>query len=148
VSILATELTDYLAQKDSRMELNIAKETIERLADGINPATGEVLPKEGPYNDPLVVRALFTILESIKAIRPAARTAEQRQNDNVENGRPRNAGLPWTEEQRAEAAVKFKKGSSIIELAECFERTSGAITAELVKQGLIDSTEGTGYRRN
>ena len=68
------------------MELNIAKETIEKLADGINPATGEVLPKEGPYNDPLVVRALFTILESIKAIRPAARTAEQRQNDDNDKG--------------------------------------------------------------
>ena len=46
------------------MELKKAKETIERLADGINPATGEVLPREAPYNDPLVVRALFTILES------------------------------------------------------------------------------------
>lgn len=130
------------------MELNIAKETIEKLADGINPATGEVLPKEGPYNDPLVVRALFTILESIKAIRPAGRTAEQRQNDNLENGRPRNAGLPWTEELRAEAAAKFKKGSSVAELAECFERTSGAITSELIKQGLMESSEVTGYRQN
>jgi len=130
------------------MELNTAKETIERLADGINPATGEVLPKEGPYNDPVVVRALFTLLESIKEIRPAARTAEQRQNDNVENGRARNAGLPWTEELKAEAAAKFKEGSSVHELAECFERSSGAITSELVKQGLIDSAEVTGYRRN
>ena len=130
------------------MELNIAKETIEKLADGINPATDEVLPKEGPYSDPLVVRALFTILESIKAIRPAARTAEQRQNDNLENGRPRNAGLPWTEELRAEAAAKFKKGNSVNELAECFERTSGAITSELIKQGLMESSEVTGYRQN
>ena len=52
------------------MELNKAKETIEKLADGINPATGEVLPAEAPYNDPIVIRALFTILDSIKAISP------------------------------------------------------------------------------
>ena len=76
------------------------------------------------------------------------RTAEQRQNDNVENGRPRNAGLPWTTELRAEVAEKFKEGSSVDELAERFERTNGAITSELVKQGLIDATEVTGYRQN
>lgn len=130
------------------MELKKAKETIERLADGINPATGEVLPREAPYNDPLVVRALFTILDSMKAIRPAGKTVEERQNDNVENGKPRNAGLPWTEELKAEAAAKFNNGSSVNELAESFERTSGAITSELVRQGLIESTEITGYRRN
>ena len=130
------------------MELTRAKETIELLADGINPATGEVLPAEGPYNDPIVIRALFTILDSIKAIKQPTRTPEQRQNDNVENGRPRNAGLPWTTELREEAAAKFKKGSSVDELAESFERTSGAITSELVRQGLIDATEVTGYRQN
>ena len=130
------------------MELNKAKETIEILADGINPATGEVLPPEGPYNEPIVIRALFTLLDSIKALRPPTRTHEQRQNDNVENGRPRIAGLPWTTELRAEAAEKFKQGSSVDELAESFERTNGAITSELVKQGLIDPTEGTGYRQN
>ena len=128
------------------MELKRAKETIEILADGINPATGEVLPGEGPYNDPLVIRALFTVLDALKAIRPPVRTPEQRQNDNVENGRPRNAGLPWTAELKAEAAAKFKQGSSVDELAEIFERTNGAITSELVKQGLIDTTDLTGYR--
>jgi len=130
------------------MELNKAKETIEILADGINPSTGEVLPREGPYNDPAVIRALFTILDSIKAIRPPGRTVEQRQNDNVENGKPRNAGLQWTTELRTEAAEKFKQGSSVHELADSFERTPGAITSELVKQGLIDAAEVTGYRQN
>jgi len=127
------------------MELSKAKKTIEILADGINPATGEVLPKEGPYNDPIVIRSLFAILDSIKAIK-LPRTAEERQNDNLENGRPRNAGLPWTTEQRAEAAEKFKKGSSVSDLAESFERTVWAITSELVKQGLIDSTERSVFR--
>jgi len=125
------------------MELNKAKETIEILADGINPATGEILPREGPYNDPVVIRALFTVLDSIKAIKQPRRTTEERQNDNVENGRPRNAGLPWTTELKAEAAAKFKQGSSVKELAESFERSNGAITSELVRQGLIDATEVT-----
>ena len=130
------------------MVLHKAKETIEVLADGINPATGQVLPGKGPYNDPIVIRALFTILDPIKAIRPPRKTPEQRQNDNIENGRPRNAGLPWSPEMRAEAAAKFKSGSTVDELAESFERTNGAITSELVKQGLIDATQVTGYRQN
>ena len=98
LSILDTAFGSVLAWRGKWMELNKAKETIKILADGINPATGEVLPGEGPYNDPLVIRALFTILDSLKAIRPPRRTAEQRQNDNVENGKPRNAGLPRTAE--------------------------------------------------
>ena len=45
-------------------------------------------------------------------------TVSTRQKDNVENGKPRNAGLPWTTELRAEAAAKFKQGCSVDELAE------------------------------
>jgi len=75
-------------------------------------------------------------------------TVFTRQKDNVENGKPRNAGLPWTTELRAKAAAKFKQGCSVDELAESFARTNGAITSELVKQGLIDAAEVAGYRQN
>jgi hypothetical protein len=123
------------------MELDKAKETVKILAHGIDPVTGEVLPQESPYNDPGVIRSLFTVLESIKSSKQPRKTNEQRQQDNIAAGRPKNAGLPWTEESRAEVATRFRKGTSIDALSQHFERTKFAIESELVKQGLIESSE-------
>ncbi len=128
------------------MELNTAKEIVKILANGVNPATGEVLPQESPYNDPSVIRALFTVLGSIKAAKKPKKTVEQKQQDNIDSGRPKNAGLSWTDELRTEVASKFHSGASIDELSEYFERTKGAIVSELMKQGLIESGDESGYR--
>lgn len=123
------------------MELEKAKEIVRLLADGIDPTTGEVFPKESPYNDPVVIRALFTVIESLKEMPKPKKTIEQKQQDNLDSGRPRNAGLPWTEELKAEIASKYQSGISVIELSRYFERTRGAIESELTRQGLIESDE-------
>jgi hypothetical protein len=128
------------------MELTKAIKTLEVLADGVNPLTGEVFQREAPYNDPIVIRSLFTVLESIKAIKPRRKTPAERQQDNIKNGRPKNAGLPWTDELRTDMAAKFQKGKSVDKLAADFERTTGAITSELVRQGLVDATAVTRNR--
>ncbi|EON90475.1 hypothetical protein [Plesiomonas shigelloides] len=119
--------------------------TIEALANGINPITGELLPSESPYNHPDVIRALFTTLDLVKnQAKPEKKapklkkTPEQKQAENIENGLPKNAGLPWTDEQRAYLAQQFSTGEEIKVLAEIHGRTKAAITAELKKQGLIE----------
>jgi len=66
------------------------------------------------------------------------KSLEEKQEENIRKGRPRNAGLPWTDELRKEVAGMFKSGKSIKELAQYFERTEGAIVSELVRQGLIN----------
>jgi hypothetical protein len=119
------------------MELFKAKQTLEALADGIDPGSGEVLPAESPYNDPSVIRALFVVLDSIRLPRM---TVEQKQQVNLHEGRPKNFGLPWTSEMKDEAASCFEKGSSIDELAMSLGRTRGAVVAELVRQGLVSDT--------
>jgi hypothetical protein len=119
------------------MELFKAKQVLEALADGIDPGSGEVLPSESPYNDPLVIRALFIALDSIRLPRM---TVEQKQQVNLHEGRPKNFGLPWTSEMKEEAASCFGKGSSIDELAANLGRSRGAIVAELVRQGLVSDT--------
>jgi hypothetical protein len=40
------------------------------------------------------MRALFTIIESMKAVKKPKRTIEQKQQDYLNAGRPKNAGLP------------------------------------------------------
>lgn len=119
------------------MEHIEAKNLLSALANGTNPVTGEVLPAESPYNEPLVIRALFTVLKSSRG--PSIRkTPEERMQDNLAAGRPKMAGMPWNDDQRAEAADKFKGGMSLRDLASHFERTQGAIHAELARQGLIE----------
>ena len=128
------------------MELEKAKEIIKMLANGIDPTTGEVHPDVSPFNDPNVIRALFTVLESLKALKKPRKTIEQKQQDNINAGMPKNAGLPWTDELKIEVASKFRNGTSTHDLSVYFERTKGAIVSELMKQGLIESRDVVDYR--
>ncbi|MHA2713065.1 hypothetical protein ACXZ7B_00075 [Vibrio owensii] len=115
---------------------------IEALANGTNPITGEALPSESLYNDPIVIRAMFAVLQDLKQSSKAnktKRTIEQRQRENESNGLPKNAGLPWTPEQRERLSEQFSSGTEITSLAEEHGRTRNAITAELKKQGLIEA---------
>jgi hypothetical protein len=120
------------------MELEEAKRIVKILADGINPTTGASFPKDSPYNEPHVIRALFRIIESKKSGEYQKKTDEERQQENIANGRPKNAGLPWSDQSRSEVSSKFQAGKTIDELAEYFERTRAAIVSELKRQGHID----------
>ena len=124
------------------MSIDTHLKIIEALANGIDPATGEVLAKESPYNNPDVIRALFAAINHIKGSltkQPKVKkTIEQKQSENIENSLPKNAGLPWTDEQKNDLAAQFSAGESFTNLAEIHGRTKGAITSELRKQGLIE----------
>lgn len=65
----------------------------------------------------------------------------QKQNENIACGKPRNAGLPWTDEAKRNLAAQFEDNKSIKKLAGIFQRTEKAIFAELTKQGLIDQED-------
>lgn len=114
-----------------------AKNVVAALAKGINPLTGEVLPAHSPYNEPEIIRALFTVLNP-RQLLTGKKSPEMKMEENIANNRPRNAGLPWTKENRKKLAKQFGEGLSLHDLANEFERTPGAIQSELVRQGLMD----------
>ncbi|MEH6575642.1 MAG: hypothetical protein V7731_01055 [Amphritea sp.] len=119
------------------MDIN-ATELLETLANGVDPTTGELLPSHSPYNSPEVIRALFSCINQIKhPPKKAKKSPEERQADNTARGLPRNAGLPWNDEHRAELAQLFNEGNAVNTLAEKFERTRSSILSELKRQGLI-----------
>lgn len=121
------------------MDIHRAKEIVELLANGVDPTTGEVFPPDSHYNNPEIIRALFTILDSVRTPAKATKKSiEEKQQDNLDNGKPKNAGLPWNLEQRQDVAALFNDGKTIKELASYFERTQGAIKSELTHQGLIE----------
>jgi hypothetical protein len=126
------------------MDITKARKITESLANGIDPSTGEIFPQDSPYHHPDIVRALFCLLKNDKGSNPSAkskRTAEDKQQDNIDKGLPRNSGFPWTDELKTFVADEYKQGTSPQKIAEKLERTKGSIVSELRKQGIITPEE-------
>ena len=103
------------------MEIVRARKIIRSLAEGVDPTTGEVLPTENVYNQPEVIRALYTMLEE---------TASNQQNPF------RNAGKPWTEIEDDKLQQEFAEKVHIADIAKEHGRTYSAIESRLEHLGL------------
>lgn len=119
------------------MELIEARAVVKTLAQGIDPTTGEVFPTDSPYNNPTVIRALFRVHELAWPPGRSKLSLDERRQRNIDRGIPRNAGLPWSEQDREAVASGFKQGKTLKDLATAFERSLTAINAELIRQELI-----------
>ena|SRR5699024_3877146 len=80
------------------MELARAKELLTALADGIDPFTGEVFPRDHVCNQPEIIRALHCVLLALPG---------ERKKDT-----PPNAGQPWSQEEIASLHAEFQMGSA------------------------------------
>ena len=70
------------------MERSNALRIINSLANGVNPATGEIFAADSPYQHPDTVRALFEAVRALDA--PESRST--RSNDDM----PANTFVRWT----------------------------------------------------
>ena len=104
------------------MDIMRAREIIQTLADGVDPATGELLPKESVYNSPQVIRALYTILE-------ATASSEKAKS-------PRNAGKFWNDAEDDKLRDEFADKLAISQIAQEHGRTNHAIERRLEHLGL------------
>lgn len=110
---------------------------IEALANGIDPITGEMLPDNSPYNQPEVIRALFQVTKLIPKVKKSKRTTEQKQQENLEKGLPKNFGLAWLEDDINSVINQYKSNITIDDIAEEQARKSSSIIGLLKKQGTI-----------
>lgn len=120
------------------MEIREAQNIVKTLAQGVDPNTGEVFAPDSPYNQPKVIRALFTVHDFVRQARKPRMSAGEKRQENLDLGRPGNYGLPWKNDDRSQVATGFEEGKTIEELATTLERTQGAIRAELIRQGLVE----------
>lgn len=109
------------------MDFIQAKEILEALADGVNPATGEVLSKYDSCNQVEVVRALHTVLKHLDVTPPRPKSSQ-----------PVNAGKPWTAEDEAVLSRMYDSGCSSKEICNQLGRSHGSIAAKLVRLGKIN----------
>ena len=103
-------------------------EILIKLAEGIDPFTGEVFEKDSPYQNADMVRALH---RAIEALSKAARRSERQKN------LPIRAGKPWDKAESDMLVKKFGEGVNIAELASQHQRTTGAIESQLIKLGKL-----------
>ena len=117
-----------------------AKQIIDVLAAGVNPATGEVLPEDNPLNSPHVIRALFIASKALERLagKPARPSAAA----------PGKAGKPWSEDEDKRLLVGFDAGTPVAALALAHERSSGAITSRLERLGRLQLPQQTPSREN
>jgi hypothetical protein len=131
--------------QEATMELQIARQIIDVLAQGIHPITGEAMPDDSPYNAPPVIRALHTVSRALADVGSAAAAAAEPQRPRREP--PPNAGKAWTGQEDAALETAFDAGIPLKQVAQELGRTAFAVEQRLVKLGRIEAAAGGGRYR-
>ena len=118
------------------MELQLAREIINVLAQGIHPVTGEAMPADSPYNEPPVIRALFAV----------SRALEECDAPKPRRELPVNAGKTWSGEEDDRLVAAFDAGQELKQMALELGRSRVAVEARLVKLGKIEGRPGLPLR--
>ena len=116
------------------MQQTRARQILQSLIQGIDPVTGDELPRETVLQHADVLRALLAGLSALE--QTAARALRRAQL-------PDNVGRAWTTEEESRLVAAFKKGESAVALAHEHGRTLRAIEARLEKLGLITAAQRT-----
>jgi len=120
------------------MELQQARTVIETLAQGIHPVTGALMDADSPYNEPTVIRALFTVA---RALEGSDGKAPQEPAQRRRPAAP-NQGKPWAPEDDAKLDAAFAAGADLKPLAQELGRTPFALESRLVKLGKLPPRSG------
>ena len=120
------------------MDLREATVVLHRLADGIDPVSGERLPA-GPYHHPQVIRALFTIVRHLDG--EASRIEDGDSRPVRSNTLPERVGKPWTAAEDEQLIDEFHSGVEFREIARIHGRTRGGIISRLEKLGKFQARD-------
>lgn len=123
------------------MELQIARQIIDILAQGIHPITGEAMPDDSPYNAPPVIRALHTVSRALESTSAPSATGEA---PRARRNAPPNAGKAWSPQEDAALETAFDAGIALKQVAQELGRTAFAVEQRLVKLGKIAAPAGGG----
>lgn len=123
------------------MELQIARQIIDTLAQGIHPVTGEAMPDDSPYNAPPVIRALHAVTRALDELGAAPAATEPPRG---RRSQPPNAGKAWTSQEDAALETAFDAGIALKQVAQELGRTQFAVEQRLVKLGKVAAPAGGG----
>jgi hypothetical protein len=101
---------------------------VRSLANGVDPASGEVFAPDSPYQRADTVRALFAATQALER----AERFDRRKGEL-----PAKTGQPWTQEEDRLLLAAFDAGRGLVELAGAHSRTQAGVRARLVKYGRL-----------
>jgi hypothetical protein len=111
-----------------------ARQILQSLIQGLDPVSGEELPRETVLQHAEVLRALLAGLSALELT--AARAQRRAQL-------PDNVGRAWTTDEESGLVAEFRSGESSEAMAHKHGRTLRAIEARLEKLGLITAEQRT-----
>jgi len=112
------------------MEIQEALAVVRKLADGMHPETGELLPGDCLYQHTQAVRAMHRAMAALEF---------QEERERAKKFLPKNAGKAWSHQEDAEICDEIRRGISFERIAEMHSRTNGSIIARLVRLGKISA---------
>ena len=112
------------------MEIQEALAVIRKLADGMHPETGAVLPSDCLYHHPQAVRAMHRAVGALEF---------QEERERARKFLPKNAGKAWSNQEDTQICDEIRRGMSFERIAEMHSRTNGSIVARLVRLGKISA---------
>lgn len=126
------------------MNAKEAAALLELLLDGVDPATGEVLPEGHVCHEPAVLRVLHRAVMALQAQEtgaavappegvPVAQKPERRKTAGAER-----AGKTWSQVEDAQVWDLWRKGASQEEIARLLCRKPRAIHRRLERLGLLE----------
>jgi hypothetical protein len=118
----------------TKHNLQRARQVLRRLVEGIDPETGEELPKDTVLHRAEVIRALLT---SVEVVEEASQRASRRAQ------LPPSVGQRWSEDEEMRLTEAFQAGQTIEILASNHGRTVNAIESRLESLGLITASQRT-----
>ena len=116
-----------------------AIEVLEMLLDGVHPVTGEILPENGPYSEPEVIRALYKGIQALSRETKHEKSEAMRSESNTKQGKL-NAGRPWTKDDDQQLMELYKDQVPVEEICAVLQRRPRGINNRLVYLGLVQRT--------
>jgi hypothetical protein len=107
---------------------------LQALVQGLDPETGQELPKDTVLNRVDVMRALLTALSALEGMN--ARLLRRALL-------PESVGKTWSEEEESQLRKEYKQDIPIPEIAAKHRRTVRAIEARLQRAGLLRPEQRT-----
>ncbi len=110
------------------MNTSEALGVVRSLANGVDPASGEIFAPDSPYQRADTVRALYSAISALEKFERTDRRKAQL---------PAKAGNPWSEDEDRKLLASFDAGGGLAELSASLERTQAGVRARLVKYGRL-----------
>jgi len=115
-----------------------ARQILQTLVQGFDPASGAELPAGTPLQQAEVIRALLAAVTALEA--QAERTRRRALL-------PENVGRPWSSAEEQQLAASYRSGEPLPAIAAQLRRTVAALEVRLERLGLIAPEQRTTRNR-